>query len=323
VADVSKIEPQVWLLAEKDDLATDLVVLELLRRSIVHRRVNIQLPLTTSVSWIPQGSPRFEAQGSLMTLQDSVSVWCRRLPDIHRSGPCANDIETLVIRDSLKFLNGLASTSKALWVNHPASISRAENKLTQLALASDMGLSIPRTLVTNDVSEARHFCSEFPSAVCKPISTNVISLGLRSLQLYTTSICIEDITEEGLEPVPLILQELITKKAEVRVTVVGPKIFACSFVPPQGLDFPVDLHSDDGIIFGLESIRPPAGIVMALRQMMQEFGLFFGCFDFILTPHDEWVFLELNPGGQWGWIEKGMGWRITEAIVDVLVNTKG
>jgi len=48
-------------------------------------------------------------------------------------------------------------------------------------------------------------------------------------------------------------------------------------------------------------------------------GLTYATLDFIVRPDDELVFLELNPAGQYLWIEQLTGLPISEAICDYLV----
>jgi glutathione synthase/RimK-type ligase-like ATP-grasp enzyme len=52
---------------------------------------------------------------------------------------------------------------------------------------------------------------------------------------------------------------------------------------------------------------------------MSELGLVFGAVDFICTPAGEYVFLEVNPGGEWGMLERDLRLPISEAIAAALV----
>ena len=44
----------------------------------------------------------------------------------------------------------------------------------------------------------------------------------------------------------------------------------------------------------------------------------FGAFDLIQTPLEEYVFLELNPTGEWGMLERDLGYPISNAIAEAL-----
>ena len=62
----------------------------------------------------------------------------------------------------------------------------------------------------------------------------------------------------------------------------------------------------------------PEEIADKCRRYLQHMGLNFGCFDFIVTPDGEYVFLECNPNGQWLWVELATGLKIADAIADFL-----
>ena len=52
---------------------------------------------------------------------------------------------------------------------------------------------------------------------------------------------------------------------------------------------------------------------------MSELGLVFGAIDMICTPAGEHVFLEVNPGGEWGMLERDLGLPIADAIARALL----
>ena len=54
-------------------------------------------------------------------------------------------------------------------------------------------------------------------------------------------------------------------------------------------------------------------------RLVQELGQCFGAIDLVLHPERGYVFLEINPNGQWGWIEDFTGLPIAAAFADLLV----
>lgn len=52
-----------------------------------------------------------------------------------------------------------------------------------------------------------------------------------------------------------------------------------------------------------EPAEPPAEVAAQLIALCQHYGLVYGAIDLAVTPAGEWVFFELNPNGQWGWLE--------------------
>lgn len=53
--------------------------------------------------------------------------------------------------------------------------------------------------------------------------------------------------------------------------------------------------------------------------MLKHYGLHFGVFDFIKSKKGEDVFLELNPNGQWLWLELKSGFNITKSVAENLI----
>ncbi len=67
-----------------------------------------------------------------------------------------------------------------------------------------------------------------------------------------------------------------------------------------------------------ELIEPPASVVAGVRRLMTEMRLVYGAFDFIIGPDETWTFLEVNAGGQYGWIEEATGAPITGQLAELL-----
>jgi glutathione synthase/RimK-type ligase-like ATP-grasp enzyme len=144
---------------------------------------------------------------------------------------------------------------------------------------------------------------------------------------YTSKIesaSLADVPEEAFIQTVSFVQNYIEKLFELRITVVKDRIFACK-IDSQILD--EDKGKIDwrqGYDYGLkhEIYDLPQQIKDQCLMFLQRLGLNFGCFDFVVTPTGEYVFLECNPNGQWLWIELETGMKISEAISEVLVNKK-
>ena len=66
------------------------------------------------------------------------------------------------------------------------------------------------------------------------------------------------------------------------------------------------------------AIEPPEEIRQMVTEMLSKLELEYGAFDFIVTPDEKWVFLEVNCMGQWLWIEQLANLPISDAIVSWL-----
>jgi glutathione synthase/RimK-type ligase-like ATP-grasp enzyme len=110
-------------------------------------------------------------------------------------------------------------------------------------------------------------------------------------------------------------QPYVEKAFELRVVVMGEKIFAAKMDSQADEASRIDWRggNPDHEIFEL-----PAEVKAALHRLMDSFGLNFASLDMIVTPDDEYVFLELNPNGQWLWLEHELGLPLVSTMADLL-----
>ena len=62
----------------------------------------------------------------------------------------------------------------------------------------------------------------------------------------------------------------------------------------------------------------PADVKRRVFQLLERLGLVSGALDFIVTPDGRHVFLEVNPAGEWGWLERDLGYDISGAFARAL-----
>jgi glutathione synthase/RimK-type ligase-like ATP-grasp enzyme len=65
--------------------------------------------------------------------------------------------------------------------------------------------------------------------------------------------------------------------------------------------------------------RLPAEVSAKITRLMDRFGLVFAAMDMILTPDGRYVFLEINPGGQFAWLEDKTAVPLTATLADMLL----
>ena len=120
----------------------------------------------------------------------------------------------------------------------------------------------------------------------------------------TTLQDISNVPEEAFSQTVSFVQEYIEKAFELRVTVVGKRIFACRIDSQSQQDDTgkIDWRQGYGKGIGWSSFELPDDIQDKCLAYLWRMGLNFGCFDFIVTPSGEYVFLECNPNGQWLWV---------------------
>ena len=204
------------------------------------------------------------------------------------------------------------------WINRPTTVAKANNKLSQILLASTMGMRVPRTLVTNDPSEAKAFYDgERGAIVTKLLSQS----GLDDMAIYTQPVTEQDAERfDDVKYAPVLLQESVAKDYELRVTVVGDRVFAVAIDSQTHVETLHDWRRQTLHTNGLPHrlVELPDRVSQFARDYLRQLDLQYGAFDFIVTPHGEYVFLELNPSGQWMWLERLTGVPISEELVELL-----
>lgn len=216
-------------------------------------------------------------------------------------------------------LGGIICALDCRWVSHPAAMSRAEYKPVQLDAAQRAGLSIPRTLITNRADDAWNWVNSVSGPVItKPLASPVLVEGNELKTVYTTLVKPQDLDDlRGLDTTAHLFQAWVEKAYEVRLTVVGDQLLAAAIHAGSEAAH-VDWRSDYPAL-RYEQIGVPDKIAHSVRDLMYDLDLRFGALDFVVDPNGQWWFLEINPCGQWDWIQHETGLQIAEAIADELM----
>ncbi|MEU3838940.1 ATP-grasp ribosomal peptide maturase [Streptomyces sp. NPDC028635] len=210
----------------------------------------------------------------------------------------------------------LNNLSTALYVNHPHAVARADFKPAQLQRFTELGLRIPPTFITNDVRAAREFADRHERVVYKTFRGLPRAEEGQAGAIWTQRIDPEAF-DDSLRVTAHLFQAEIPKTGDVRVTVVGDRIFAQRITTPKR---DLDWRRGDWNELIHCPVVVPASIEGALHDYLASFGLVFGCFDFAITGEGEdvtdWWAIECNPNGQWGWLPDAPA--IAETFADIL-----
>ena len=208
---------------------------------------------------------------------------------------------------------GLWACLDAHWVNDPVRDEAASAKMLQLKLAAECGLAVPRTCMTNDPEQARSFLDSIAGrAVFKAFSATP------STWRETRPVRPEDAALlDRVALAPVIFQERIDGGVDVRVTVVGEMQFPARIeVSDRRFEFDVRLDTQAARISACDL---PSEVAAGLDRLMTSLGIVYGAADFRVTPDGELKFLEVNPAGQWLFVEIETGQAISAALADHLV----
>ncbi|MGL5872969.1 MAG: MvdC family ATP-grasp ribosomal peptide maturase [Xenococcaceae cyanobacterium] len=252
--------------------------------------------------------------------EEIKAVWMRRIWQPQLGKELEPKFKNACVRESLAALDGFWDSLNVPWIDNLERISAAENKLYQLRIARFVGLTIPKTLVTNDPKQARDFFHQVGgNMVAKLLTPLSYSMKGSSFFLYTSKVKEEDLLEaQMLRYSPMVFQEEIPKDRELRVVYVDGKIFTGAIDASTYQTSTLDWRNATETC-AWQKYSLPDRLVDRLVAFMQRFELSFGAFDFIQTPSGEYVFLELNPTGEWGMLEKDLEYPIASAIADALI----
>jgi glutathione synthase/RimK-type ligase-like ATP-grasp enzyme len=216
-----------------------------------------------------------------------------------------------------KTLLGLYFSIKDVpWLNYYRANHKAENKYFQMELAKDLGFNMPDCLLTNVKSDFVDFFSKHDKVVLKLMNQDFYKIEENSFKgFYVNILSKEDIADfSEVEENPIFLQEYIEKKFEVRYTVVGEEHFICKIESQKSEFTKVDWRRYDLPNTPHSAIDAPSYIKSAVKELMAKMHLNYGALDFIVTEDDTWYFLEINPSGQYLWIEDLTGLKISNSI---------
>ncbi len=250
------------------------------------------------------------------------SVWYRR-PNYFKFSIDDFVQRSYAEREVVNFLEGLwrIIEDKVFWLSKSRSLENARKKMYQLELASRLGLLVPRTIVTNNPGEVIRFYRECNSKiVCKAIYHEFLDYGDKAFNIQTTLVTDRHLERiELVKVMPSLFQEYIDKAYELRVTIVGDRLFPVK-IDSQNNPLTIVDWRNPACINNLEysSIKLGRELESTCLEMLDILDLQFGAFDFVVGKNGKTYFLEVNPNGQWYWIENITGMLISDAIVDLL-----
>ncbi len=265
------------------------------------------------------------------------SVWWRKPGHYYGLSPELSPQEREFAKGELDHLFGSVwSLLDTYWMNHPERNRAAGWKLEQLVRARRQGVAVPRTLVSNSPDEVRAFYDECCGRMVFKVMTDPL-LGAVTLSEKQPDVRIEEVKETTTTPIgpaqleeidsvrllPGLFQEYVPKRFEYRVTVIGDELFAARIDSQarEGTRHDWRNWADGGLEIPYARAELPGEIEDFCRQLVSDYGLNFGALDFVETPDGQFVFLELNPTGQFIWVEKRLPeLRMTSALASALVS---
>jgi glutathione synthase/RimK-type ligase-like ATP-grasp enzyme len=315
----------ILILTNKLDVTADFVVRELRNRKAQYFRLNTEdlVSEQCNISYFPLSIKVTKNGREFDLAKETKVVWNRR------PGKPFDNLSTQMkpSKATVKFINNqwyswlevLQLIQNVVWFNHPHSNDKMESKILQLFLAQKIGFSIPDTLISNDIREIEKFFHLHKKRIiAKALYSPLIEE--KNQDYFIFSNIIEELPSNNNEEFkisPSIFQQALIPKVDYRVTVIQNKALSVKITDKNHDGVPVDWRTiKDGISF--QPIDLPNRIESLCINFVSECGLKFGAID-LIEHEDKFYFIEINPNGEWGWLQKPHGLPIAETICDAML----
>lgn len=316
------ITPRVLILASRFDLSCDYVVARLRRKGASYFRLNSEDFERFAIEFVPDSamvSLRTDDLNIQLEPETLKSIYFRRgvYPREAFTGQHSTS-EQLSRSHRSTFMRSFMVFKSCRWVNHPAATYQAEHKAIQLSTARAMGFDIPRTVITNNAAGILRAAQGTPTVAIKGLDTVLVwEEGFETFG-YTSLLDTSLAEQSYLSSAPVIAQEALEDKLDLRVTVVGDQVF-CASVTHGGSSIQGDWRLKKGGAEFQPFDLPPI-VAERCAHLTQSMGLVFGAIDLALQ-RGAYYFLEINPTGEWAWLVDQSNLPIDEAIANTLLKT--
>lgn len=311
------------IISSKGDETVDYFIDKLKLSDSLYYRINTEdLHLKSKVTVDYQLSRiQHVFDGRLIEYDKVKSIWYRR-PDpivVDERLDIDKYEADFIKRENEKLWGGIIESIKsATWVNHPQVNIRANYKPEQLFRAKRIGLNIPKTIITDSRSTAINFLPECNGqVVVKPVSFGYIERNLPAEDtiIYTNVLShLSDDLLDCIECNPTLIQEFVDKTLDIRINYINKKFIAFAIHSQATEENKIDFRRNNSVGLRYSEYALPEDIESKLRLLVTSYGLEFAAIDMVLDKSGTIFFLEINPNGQWAWLEEETGVNLSEEL---------
>ena len=254
------------------------------------------------------------------------SVWYRRVVRFKKFKNVMEHTKSFLERELRESHSSLVAmiddAAKFIVCGH--GMHAAYSKALQLKLAKKMGFLVPETLISNDYDQVKSFVNAHKNVVVKHFVPHYWNSETSKTTRIVSTTILDDIfrvPQSSVEVCPSIYQQLIQKKYEMRVTVIGEKIFTAKIEKVGGgsfLDWRMNFGTKDFKISPFELNNSLSG---AIVKYVRALGLHYGCLDLVVDKDNNVWFLEVNPTGQFLFVEQEIPeYKILRQFSEMLIS---
>lgn len=320
----------ILILTEPKDIHADRVEAKLRRRGEPLLRFDwSEFPSQASLSVRFRGRDKqvlLRAGGREVDLREVKSAWLRR-PTRPVVPPEIADrlLRTYAEEECYQVIQDTWNALDTAWLPGTiAAIRRADNKQLQLGLAAELGFDIPPTLITNDPDEFLDFYRQHDGNLIDKLPSVILAASQRTggtLMRYTQPVTTRDVGYAcRLRYSPVLFQANVPKKFELRVTVIDGEVLPAEIHSQSTRRTRLDWRHYDWGHTPYRIHEMPDEVRGRCLELVRRLDLRFGAIDLIVTPEGRYVFLEINPNGQWMWIEDETGLPVSDVLCDALAD---
>jgi glutathione synthase/RimK-type ligase-like ATP-grasp enzyme len=311
------------ILTNSHDATAEYLEAQLKKHSVAFLRFDTDSSLDKTQVSYRDGVPILRVDGQSYQPELFGNVWYRRPERLKHEALDDSPEGRFIYGEWAEALEGfLAHIPKARWVNHPTSNVGASHKIEQLTMARSLGFAVPETLVTQDANDLQLFFARHEGQIIvKPMASGYVerSEGETDSLVYTNRVHIKHLQNlDDLPTNPTLFQRYINKRCDVRITVVDEDVHAVALtaLEPDGSQR-CDIRRNNMDDVKYEGTSLPDDVALRIRTLMAHYGLRFAAIDMAIAADGKWYFFEINPNGQWAWLDESGVVNIASSFIRV------
>lgn len=314
--------PEVLILTKKLDIESDLLGIQLLRHGIEYLKITEEdIPLKFGIELnVGENNQYILKLGKKTVNCNNIKLVLFRYFDLKFLNYYSGIYQLYFEQQWYQLFNYLRTILKCVWINDPQNTFDAENRLHQLLTAQKLGLRIPETTITNIPDSGKAFLDKHADkTIIKVLHHHEITFRQISHRFLTTTIKSSIKSKlDDLKYAPLIFQKKIPIEKEIRITLIGDKIFPVQITTTIDKNEYSDLHMVQEKHLRFKPIQIERDLERKCLKMNQTLGLSVASLDFIVDINGETYFLEINPIGDWNWLEKHIDLPMTKTLFSLI-----
>lgn len=268
----------------------------------------------------------FYVKGKPYKLSDFKAIWYRRgwiIPNQYifdKENNVLNKEINKQLYTEISTLNDyFISSLEKISINSPNDLSL--NKLKALKEASKIGIKTPNTLISSQKKDLINFKKQYNNIITKNYSQGVfINYNNNNLIGFTSIVTDKMIKSLPSKIFPTMFQEMIDKEFELRVFFIEGEFYSSAIFSQNDEKTKIDFRNYNN---SKPNRTPPYTLPIFMKKklklLMNELKLNSGSIDVIVDKNGDYVFLEVNPIGQFAQVSYPCNYFLEKRMAEKLI----